>query len=298
MLRPVREDCVEYLELVDSIREHGILNSLLVRPHPTREGYYEVIDGMWRFIASKELTIGTLPCILKVEDLTEEEFLSLQIQCNAVSYETRPVEFAEQMSRMLELREEVGAPMTLTALAKTVGKSTAWVSTRLKLLALCDEAKKLVRDGKLGLGKAVALSRIRLHKYQKEFLKQATEMRTRDFELEVGRFIALKRDEKIGGRRQERDEIKLRPRLQSMDSMLIELDRLSNVSEIIVQKNLTTALEGARIALEWVLNLHDEGREAQVRELRHKLSSKDRQDIIGRQRYEELKQLRELTQTS
>ena len=182
--------------------------------------------------------------------------------------------------------------MTLRELAATVSKSVAWVSTRLKLLGLCDEAKTLVKDGKLGLGKAVALSRIRLHTYQKEFLAKAEDMKTRDFELEVGRFIAFKRDEKIGGRRQERDEIQLRPRLQSMDSLLIELDRLENISEIIVQKNLTTAREGAILTLEWVLNLHEKGRKAQVTELRHKLSRKDRTDIIGRQRYEELKALR------
>jgi hypothetical protein len=252
---------------------------------------------MWRFSAARELTKATLPCILIVEDLTEEEFLALQVQCNAVSFETRPIEFAEQMQRMIQLRDEAGISTTLAELGRIVGKSTAWVSTRLKLLNLCDEAKTLVREGKLGLGKAVALSRIRLMKYQREFLARGTDMKTRDFELEVGRFIAQKRDEKIGDRRRERDQITLRPRLQSMDSLLIELDRLDNVSQIIIQRNLTTALEGAKIALEWVLNLHEGGREAQVREIRHKLSNTQRQEIIGRQRYEELKELRELSQT-
>lgn len=297
MLRPVREDSLEFLELVDSIRDRGVLNSVLVREHPTRQGYYEVIDGMWRFSAAKHLTIPTLPCILVVEALSEEDFLALQVQCNAVTYETRPIEFAEQMSRMVQLRDEAGITTTLAELGRIVGKSTAWVSTRLKLLDLCDEAKDQVRSGKLGLGKAVALARIRLKMYQKEFLAKATDMKTRDFELEVGRFIAQKRDEKIGDRRRERDQITLRPRLQSMDSLLIELDRLDNVSQIIIQKNLTTALEGAKIALEWVLNLHEDGRDAQVREIRHKLSNAQRQEIIGRQRYEELKELRELSET-
>lgn len=297
MLRPVREDSLEFLELVDSVRDRGVLQSVLVREHPTRQGYYEVIDGMWRFSAAKHLTKATLPCILVVEPLSEEDFLALQVQCNAVTYETRPVEFAEQMSRMVQLREEAGINTTLAELGRIVGKSTAWVSTRLKLLNLCDEAKTLVREGKLGLGKAVALARIRLPMYQREFLAKATNMKTRDFELEVGRFIAQKRDEKIGDRRRERDQITLRPRLQSMDSLLIELDRLDNVSQIIIQNNLTTALEGAKIALEWVLNLHDDGRESQVREIRHKLSNADRREIIGRQRYEELKELQELSRT-
>ena len=279
--------------MVDSVRDHGLLKSILVRPHPSREGYFEIIDGMWRFFAAKYLTIDVLPCILKVEELTEEQYLALQVQANAVSYETRPIEFAEQMQRMLYIREEVGVPMTLKEMAATVGKSTTWVSTRLKLLALCDEAKDQVRNGWLGIGKASALARIRLHSYQREYLKKAASMTTREFELEVGGFIAFKREEKKGGRRDERDAIVLKPHIQSMDSLLIELDRLENVGEIIVQKNLTTALEGARIALEWALNLHDKGRQAQVKELRHRLSSKDRLDILGRRRYEELKQLKD-----
>lgn len=294
MMRPVQTTCVEYLELMDSIREHGIINSILVRPHPSRKGVYEVIDGMWRFSACKDLDIPEIPCIIKVGVETDDEFLALQIQANAVSFETRPIEFAEQMQRMMQLREFAGAPLTLTELAKTVSKSSPWVSNRLKLLALCDEAKAAVQDGSLGLGKAVALARIRRPKYQLEYLAKANTMKTRDFELEVGRFIAEKRHLKMGQRRQDRDEIALRPRLQTMDSMLIELDRLENLSQIIVQRGLTTALEGGKMALEWVLNLHEEGRNQQIKELRHKLNRSDRQEILGRQRYEELKQISEL----
>ena len=296
MLRPVREEYLEFLELVDSIRTHGVLNSLLVRPHPRRDGVYEVIDGAWRFCACKELNLPTLPCIITTKDLTEDEFLSVQIQANAISYETRPIEFAEQMQRMLQIRESAGVKMTLTELAKTVSKSTGWVSTRLKLLGLCEIAKDMIRKGTLPLGKGVILARIYNHTYQLEFLKKAPTMNTRDFELEVGRFIAQKLEETRTDRREGKDEIALRPRLQSMDSMLIELDRLQNVSQIIVQKGLTTALEGARITLEWVLNLHEEGRYQQVKEIRHKLSSKDRQDILRRMRYEELAELRELAE--
>ena len=295
MLRPVRENTLEFMELVDSIRAVGLLKSLLVREHPTRSGYFEIIDGMWRFSALKHLTNTEVPCILVVEDLTAEQYMAMQVQANAVSYETRPIEFAEQMQRMLTLREEVGAPMTLRELAKVVGKSSDWVSKRLKLLSLCSEAQELIRSGKLGIGKAIALARIRFHPYQREFLDKAPDVNTREFELEVGRFISGKREEKTGERRDDRDEIKLRPKLQSMDSMLIELDRMDNISEIIVRNNLTTAIEGAKVALEWALHLHAKGRELQMRELRFKLSKNDRLEILRRQRYEELKEIEEMT---
>jgi len=79
-----------------------------------------------------------------------------------------------------------------------------------------------------------------------------------------------------------------------MDECLIELDRLDNISGLIVKNNLTSAREGAIIALEWVLHLDEEGRQRQVREMRHKLTSDDRTEIIGRRRYQELKELEAL----
>ena len=79
-----------------------------------------------------------------------------------------------------------------------------------------------------------------------------------------------------------------------MDSILIELDRLEEISEIIVREGLTSALEGAKVAIEWVLQLHRKGREHQVHEQRFRLSDKERLDIIGKQRYDELKEMRRL----
>jgi len=294
MLRPVMEDSLEFMQLVDSIREHGQLNSILVRPHPTREGKYQVIDGFWRYSAIKTLTRPTIHAIIYTQELSDDDYLALQIQCNALSFETRPIEFARQMSRMIDLRDEAGSPMTMAELARTVGKSTGWVSDRLKLLSLCSEAQKAIEQGRMTLGKGVALARIRLHKYQREFLEIAPDTNTRDFQLAVGRFIAEKRDNKKGMRRDERDKIKLNPRYRSMDECLIELDRLDNISGLIVKNNLTSAREGAIIALEWVLHLDEEGRQRQVREMRHKLTSDDRTEIIGRRRYQELKELEAL----
>lgn len=297
MMRPVQKNSLEWMEMVDSIRKVGILNSILVREHPTKEGFYEIIDGMWRYSAIKELDIQEIPCIIVIEDLMDEEFLARQISANAVSYETRPIEFAEQMERMIQLHDELGTPLTKTQLALQVGKSTAWVSQRLQLLKLCPEVQDALRSGWLTLGKATALARVNSPSHQKRLLAAASRTETtREFELLVGQFVSLQRDKKAGERREFRDEVTLKPRIQSMDTMLIELDRMHNLTQIIVQKNLTTAIEGAKIALEWVLNLHDEGRSRQVKELRHVLSNQQRLEILGRQRYDELKELKDLKQ--
>jgi len=291
MLRPVRYDSVEFLEMMDSIRENGILNSILVRPHPHQPGMYEVIDGMWRFESSKQLERRTIPCIIK-HGVTDEQVLELQIQAQAVTFETRPVEFAKQMSRLITLREQAGLRTTIKELARQVGKSTQWVSSRLRLLDLCPRAQEAVARGELTLREAAAIAKIKKEHWQLHFLHKSKTLKGRELELAVGQFLAQAHDQTSELRRQLNNEQANKPRLQSMDSLLMELDSLTEVSQIIVQKALTSPLQGAKAMLEWVLNLHEAGREQRATELRHKLSSKERVEIIGRQRYEELKQLR------
>ena len=290
-LRPVREDSVEYLEMVDSIKENGLLNSILVRPHPSRRGVYEVIDGMWRYSVCKYIGMDDMPCIIK-EGVTDEEVLSLQIQANAVSYITRPIEFAHQMRRVLRLRESVGAPITLIELGKLVSKSSVWVSGRLRLLNLHDDLQEEIREGNMGMGKASALARINTTRYQLQLWKKHKDKSTRDFEIAVALFIQEKFHRKSEYYHEE--FIALKPALQSLDSMLIELDRLDIISQIIVSKGLTTAYEGAKAAIEWAVNLHEQGRKRQVHDKRFILNHEERRELIGRQRYEELEEIRSL----
>jgi len=195
---------------------------------------------------------------------------------------------------MMRVREDAGAPMTIVELSHNVGKSASWVSTRLCLLKLCEEAQELLEKGKLTLGNAVALARVNSHDWQRTFLDKAVTMKTRDFELETGKFVQEKRFEASRGRAARRDEIKLRPVYQSMDTMLIELDNLENVTQIIVKEALETPLEGAKAALEWVLHLHEQGRDRQVEDKRRQLSHDQRNELLGRQQYAHLIELREL----
>lgn len=291
MLRPVRYDSIEFMEMVDSIRESGVLNSILVRPHPTRPGMYEVIDGMWRFEASKQLERRVIPCIIK-HGVTDEKFLELQIQAQAVTFETRPIEFAKQMGRLIHIREQAGLRTTKKELARQVGKSANWVATRLNLLDLDPTIQDAVERGSLTLREACAIARIKNPHWQRHFMYKAQTLKGRELELAVGKFIAEATDQSSELRRQINEEQVYKPRLQSMDSLLMELDSLTEISQIIVQNVLTTPLQGAKAMLEWVLNLHEAGRERQATEVRHKLTGRQRNDIIGRQKYEELNALR------
>ncbi len=293
LLRPVRKDTVEWLEMVDSIREHGLMNSISVRPHPRRQGVYEVIDGMWRFSVCQHLDWEKMPVIIK-HGCTDEELIALQISCNSVSYETKPLEFARHMNRLLSLRQSVGVPFRLKDMAALVGKSTSWVSSRLMLLNLEESIQELVSKGELCLGKATVLARLKSYQWQLHFLKHAVRLNSRDFEQRVGKFIARLRQKTNRIRYEYDQKIELRPRLRSMDEMLMELDSMRSISTIIVQNSLQTPLQGARAMLEWVLNLDKAGRSGQVKEAKFRLTDTERRKIIGRQRYEELLEIRKL----
>lgn len=293
MLRPVREDSLEYLEMLDSIKDRGLINSIAVRPHPTRNDVFEIIDGMWRFCCCKALGFEFMPCII-MEDVSDKDILSIQIAANAVSYDTRPIEFAHQMKKMLRLYENVGAPLTMNSLGQQVGKSGSWVSSRLRLLELHDELQEELKTGKMGLGQGAALARIHKHKYQLQLWQEHKDKKLRDFELEVGNFLQGVHHDLDVIREGKKNRETLRPRFQTMDSMLMELDRLDEISQIIVSRGLTNAYEGAILAIEWALNLHEEGRHLQVQEKRFQLSDQQRIDILGRQKYEELKEIRQM----
>ena len=83
VLRVVNRTSVEYMELRDSLADHGFFNSICVRPCKRKEGKMEVVDGLYRFAAATELHLPTAPCIVK-HNLTDEDVLAIQIQANAL----------------------------------------------------------------------------------------------------------------------------------------------------------------------------------------------------------------------
>jgi len=294
MLRPVRKHSIEYIELVDSIRDNGLLNSILVRQHPHFNDKYEIIDGLYRYTACQEVGLDEIPCLLYSEELTPEKFLSLQIQCNAVNPETGDYCYAKYLKRIIDIREEIGAPISIMELSRLAGKSSGWVNTRLKLLALNEDIAEAVDNKEITLGKAVILTQVTSKIKQDEFFKVASKYTTREFELLVGEYIEKQRADLDISNNLNYYKAEITPRIHSMDELLIELDNLSEIPQIIIKKGLTNATDIVRITLEWVLNLHEDARKGQVREARYLLSAEDRRKIIRRQNYVESEEIAEL----
>ena len=89
LLRPVDRLSLDYIELRDSIAEHGVLSSISVRPKRDR---FEVIDGMYRLSCAIDIGLKAIPATVK-HGVTDEELPLLQIQANACRFEPTSIQY-------------------------------------------------------------------------------------------------------------------------------------------------------------------------------------------------------------
>jgi ParB family chromosome partitioning protein len=134
-------------ELVQSIRERGILQPLLVR----RVGVdYELIAGERRLRAAQEAGLSSVPVILM--DVSDREALELALIENLQRADLNLIEEAEGYRALLEKFS-----MTQEDIAQRVGKARATVANALRLLELPDKIKRLVAERQLSPGHAKVL---------------------------------------------------------------------------------------------------------------------------------------------
>ncbi len=138
----------ELAELVESIREHGVLQPLIISER--KDGTYELIAGERRWRASRRAGLATVPAI--VRSTTEHGKLELAIIENVQRVDLTPIDEAFSYKR---LRDEFGLQMD--QVAERVGKSRPHVSNMIRLLDLPEEAMQALGQGKITMGKARAL---------------------------------------------------------------------------------------------------------------------------------------------
>ena len=137
-------------ELADSIRTLGILQPLIVRPHPTRSGSYEIIAGERRWRAAQQARLHEVPAV--VRDFTDGEALEVALVENLQRENLSPIEEAVGYRRLMDEFSH-----TQEALGRIVGKSRSHVANMLRLLQLPDDVKDMLTDGRLTAGHARAL---------------------------------------------------------------------------------------------------------------------------------------------
>ena len=134
--------------LADSIREHGVLQPLLVRPMPN--GGYQIVAGERRWRAARMLGLDEIPVI--VRDFSDLEAAQIALIENLQRENLNPVEEALGYRRLQD-----DFDMKQEDIAKTVGKSRSAIANSIRLLRLPEEVQELLIDGSISAGHARAL---------------------------------------------------------------------------------------------------------------------------------------------
>ena len=137
-------------ELAQSIRVQGVLQPLLVRPHPATAGRFQIVAGERRWRAAGAAGLHEVPVL--VRDMADTEAAAVALVENLQRQDLNPIDEAEGYDRLIT---QFG--LTQEALGQAVGKSRAHVSNMLRLLNLPPKVKEAARKGEITAGHARAL---------------------------------------------------------------------------------------------------------------------------------------------
>ena len=141
-----KEDELE--ELAASIRQHGIIQPLIVSPGAG--GSYTLIAGDRRWQAARRAGLKTVPVVVRVA--SDQQFLELALIENVQRADLNAIEEAEAFQH---LAKEFG--MSHEAIASRVGKSRVAITNTIRLLEACSAVKQALVDGRISEGHARAL---------------------------------------------------------------------------------------------------------------------------------------------
>ncbi|HEX9749873.1 MAG TPA: ParB/RepB/Spo0J family partition protein [candidate division Zixibacteria bacterium] len=136
-------------ELADSIRAHGVLQPVLVRP--LSDGHYQLIAGQRRWSAAKHSGLSTIPAIV-IDNATDAQQMEWALIENLQREDLNPLDEAAGYKRLAEL-----FGYTQEIIAQKVGKDRSTVSNMLRLLSLPQAVRDKLAAGKLTAGHARAL---------------------------------------------------------------------------------------------------------------------------------------------
>ncbi|MCY7275794.1 MAG: ParB/RepB/Spo0J family partition protein [Phormidesmis sp. CAN_BIN44] len=258
-------------QLVQSIREYGILEPLLVRP--LESGGYELVAGERRYRAAQEIGLQDVPIV--VREFDDQQALQVSLIENLQREDLNPVEETEAILELLAIRIK-GSPSDVASVlhranhAKNRGQelegnvslqlkkiestlteigrfnAESFRSSRLPLLSLPPEVLKALREGKLEFTKARAIARVKDEQQRTELLKLAAstnltlseiKQKVQEFSVaqeETSEVSYTQRYAQIGQRLKKSaiwEDSKKRTKLEKLLSQLDELIGIDNAAD-------------------------------------------------------------------
>lgn len=135
------------LELADSIKQHGIIQPLLV---VKKENHYEIVTGERRWRAAKMAGLKTVPVVVK--DLTDKEIMEISLIENIQREDLNPIEEAMAYQRLMQEFH-----MTQDEISKKISKSRAAIANAVRLLKLDKDVQQMLIERQITSGHARAL---------------------------------------------------------------------------------------------------------------------------------------------
>ena len=154
---PRREfDETKLAELAESIRHHGVLQAVVVRPRSENaEDVFELVAGTRRYRASKLVGRETIPA--NIRELTDAQCLELQLIENLQRSDIHELDESQGYAALMQMQPD---NYTVETIASTVGRSEKYVTGRLRLLQLIPDAKQAFYGGKLTFIHAFEIARL------------------------------------------------------------------------------------------------------------------------------------------
>ena len=173
----VRHDFDESLidELATSIKNHGLLEPILITPYDDK---YMIVAGERRYRAFKKNKETKIPAIIK--EFKKEDIKKLSLIENIQRENLNPVEEALSYKELMEELE-----MTQAEFSKEIGKSRSHVANSIRILTLTEEVRDMIRSGKISFGNAKLLVGLSVPE-QKKLAKKIVDLKlsVRDTEKE------------------------------------------------------------------------------------------------------------------
>lgn len=135
--------------LADSIRQHGLIQPIVVRE--TAAGGYQIVAGERRWRACRMLGMSEIPAVIK--EFSDFETAQIALIENIQREDLNPIEEASAYKELMEKYE-----MTQEELSKAVGKSRSVIANSVRLLNMPDRIQDMLKKGELSTGQAKAIA--------------------------------------------------------------------------------------------------------------------------------------------
>ncbi len=181
----------EVEELVSSIRNHGVLQPILVRPLPegseAQEGEFQIVAGERRWRSATRAKLSHVPVIIR--DIDDRDCLEISLIENVQRSNLTPLEEARGYQELISRFQ-----LTQAEVAEKVGKERASVANMVRLLRLPTSVQGLIDQGVISVGHAKAILTVKEPKLQVALASKVVEegLSVRELERIVSRKVSLK----------------------------------------------------------------------------------------------------------